>query len=311
MELMELKRPVKSFEPFEWMVKFTPQKEWIERRGILLWLAFFFGFGAGLYLVASYFNSLWGMFIGWLIIAFGFGGFHLLYLGKPLRFWRAILRPQRSWISRGLIFASGFLAFGAIHMALIYWQPETAAVVAFGVITGIFAFLTAIYTGFAMNYVRALPFWNNPLLPVIIVTCELLGGLAIALALSITIGDGIEVMQVESWSRILLSAYAIMLVIYMLSVTYGPEAGKEAVRRLLSGRVSFSIPFWVGLALIGIVLPLILAWYPYAAGMEIGHPWLFGAIACDVVGGLSLRYITLRGGIYAPLLPLHATKVQG
>ena len=26
----------------EWMVKPTPQTEWIDRRGILLWLAFFF-----------------------------------------------------------------------------------------------------------------------------------------------------------------------------------------------------------------------------------------------------------------------------
>ena len=27
--------------PWEWMVKLTPQKEWIERRGLLIWLAFF------------------------------------------------------------------------------------------------------------------------------------------------------------------------------------------------------------------------------------------------------------------------------
>ena len=50
---------------YEWMVKPTPQKEWIERRGILLWLAFFFiELGAGVFIVSSFFlNSAamtWG-----------------------------------------------------------------------------------------------------------------------------------------------------------------------------------------------------------------------------------------------------------
>jgi hypothetical protein len=40
-------------QPYDWMVKYTPQSEWIERRGILLWLAFFFiELGAGMFFVA-------------------------------------------------------------------------------------------------------------------------------------------------------------------------------------------------------------------------------------------------------------------
>ena len=78
-------------EPYDWMVKYTPQSEWIERRGILLWLAFFFiELGAGMFFVASFFNDIWPMFIGWLICAILGGGFHLIFLGKPLRFWRII-----------------------------------------------------------------------------------------------------------------------------------------------------------------------------------------------------------------------------
>jgi len=29
-------------ENYEWMVKPTPQREWIESKGVFLWLAFFF-----------------------------------------------------------------------------------------------------------------------------------------------------------------------------------------------------------------------------------------------------------------------------
>ncbi len=37
-------------ESFEWMVKATPQREWIEAKGMFLWLAFFFSeIGAGVY----------------------------------------------------------------------------------------------------------------------------------------------------------------------------------------------------------------------------------------------------------------------
>ena len=44
------------------MVKYTSQTEWIDRRGIFLWIAFYTGgLGGGLYLVSLYFNSLWGM----------------------------------------------------------------------------------------------------------------------------------------------------------------------------------------------------------------------------------------------------------
>jgi len=49
-------------KPYEWMVTYTPQTEWIEGRGLLLWLAFYTGgLGGGLYLVSSYYDSFPGM----------------------------------------------------------------------------------------------------------------------------------------------------------------------------------------------------------------------------------------------------------
>ena len=41
----------------EWMVKPTQQTEWIEGRGIILWLAFFFiELGAGIFFVGTFFD---------------------------------------------------------------------------------------------------------------------------------------------------------------------------------------------------------------------------------------------------------------
>ncbi|MFC1926624.1 DmsC/YnfH family molybdoenzyme membrane anchor subunit [Chloroflexota bacterium] len=292
---MEIQR-----EPFEWMVKPTPQREWIEGRGLILWLAFCWGMGGGLYLVSLYFNSLWGMFIGWLIIALGKCGFHLLYLGRPLRFWRALFRPQSSWLSRGIIFVAFFLIMGAIQMPLSYWQPGTAAEVVFKVMAGTGAFLTAIYTGFAMGCVRAVPFWNSSLLPVLFALYAILGGCGIALAMGLNWNIGVRVEGLEWGVRGLLSAGALMLVIYMWSVRYGSRGSKEAVVTLLRGPRSFSLPFWLGLIVIGTVIPLAIVWYSSAG--EIATQWLYLAIACEFIGGLALRYSLLKGGVYASLI---------
>ena len=298
MELSQRKRP------WEWMIKPTVQREWIEGRGVLLWLAMFFGMGAGLYLVAVIFNSLWGMFVGWLIVAFGFGGLHLAFLGNPLRFWRMVSKPKTSWISRGLIFVTVLLGAGVVQMALMYWGVAPAAQLVFGVIAAIFAFMAALYTGFAMNYVRAIPFWNNALLPVLVVCSEILGGLGIALALALTIAPDLaaNIATIELGIRILLTAVAILIGIYMWSSTYGPTGDKEAVLALTRGPKSFSLPFWVTLVVIGIIIPLVIAWYPWAG--EVTHTVLFIAIVCEFIGGLSLRYSLLRGGIYVPLIPI-------
>ena len=68
-----------NMEIHEWMLNYTRQTEWIDRRGLILWIAFYTGgLGGGLYLVSVFFNSIWGMFISWLIIAVLKGGAHLL-----------------------------------------------------------------------------------------------------------------------------------------------------------------------------------------------------------------------------------------
>src|SRR4030042_5032043 len=116
------------------MVKYTPQAEWIERRGILLWLAFFFiELGAGMFFVASFYGRLPAMFAGWLVCAVLGGGLHLAFLGKPLRFWRIVLSSgwTTSWISRGLIFVALFLVLGLAYMGLNLWStPLTAIIIA-------------------------------------------------------------------------------------------------------------------------------------------------------------------------------------
>ena len=137
----------------DWMVKGNRQTEWIEKRGILLWLAFYAGgLGGGLYLISLFFNNLLGMFIGWFIVVVLKGTLHLVFLGQPTRFWRLIMNPRKSWLSRGLLFVVGFAGVGLIQLLMSVFLPEqTPLIMVFKIIAGLFALCVATYTGFVLN----------------------------------------------------------------------------------------------------------------------------------------------------------------
>ncbi len=284
----------------EWMVKYTPQREWIEGRGLFLWLAFYTGgLGGGLYLASVFTNNMAGAIVSWFIVAVLKGGFHLLYLGKPLRFWRIILRPHTSWISRGFIFVAGFIVFAALQIIVSYLYPGSGAETLLKVIASIMAFGEAIYTGFAMNYVNGLPFWNSALVPVLFIVYGLLGGVAVLMGIIVVTGTGDQAVIDES-ARALMIAGVLLLAIYLWSARYMGETAKHSVRQLLTGAISAI--FWIGLVILGIVIPLVVSAVEYFSG-QLNVAVVLGAVACEIVGGLSLRYCLLRGGYYSPLIP--------
>jgi uncharacterized membrane protein YccC len=55
-----------QIKPWDFMVKLTPQREWIEGHGILVAFAMFFGgVSGGLYLASLFFDSTPGIIIAW------------------------------------------------------------------------------------------------------------------------------------------------------------------------------------------------------------------------------------------------------
>ncbi len=282
----------------EWMVNYTRQTEWIDRRGIFLWIAFYAGgLGGGLYLVSLLFNSLWGMLISWLIIAVIKGGTHLLYLGKPWRAWRIITRPQTSWLARGFLFVMAFVFLGAIQMMLTRWLPGSAAEVLFKVMAGLAAFGVATYTGIILKNVKGVPFWNSLLLPVLFVICGILGGFGLAVVIAL-IGGGIDLATAETGSQWLLIANALLIIIYLWRASRREAVGKQSVLQQISGE---SAPvFWTGVVLLGIVIPLAIA----ASGLitHVPSALLLTGVTCEIAGGLALRYCVLKAGAYNPLV---------
>jgi len=289
----------------EWMVKPTRQTEWIEGRGILLWLAFFFiELGAGIFFVATFFDGRAAMLIGWLVCAVIRGGAHMLYLGHPFRFWRMVTRVGSSWISRGLIFVSLFLFLGLVHMLLIRGGNSSPVLM---VAVDLFAFLTIIYAGFALNYVNGIPLWNTPLLPVIYAVSGIWGGASVALGITLFTGEVSTIgVSLEEWIRILLLAYIVLIIVYLIGVRYTNPTGKVSVQKIVTG--GYWPLMWIGVVLIGLAFPTAVVVASLSSGIENIPPGvLFAAIFCELVGDLIMRYLILKGALYNPLIPSSAS----
>lgn len=308
--------------PHEWMVKPMQQKEWIEKQGILVWLSeVFSALGTGLYLIAIFVDNWWGALAGYLIVMLLKLPLHLIYLGKPLRFWRT-MPPfsgawRTSWIARGVVFTvlfsmfgfaqlitsyilgSDFLASGQAHNIVYY------ADIILKIIAGFFVILTGIYCGFMMSYCKSIPFWNTGILPIVILNAGIADGLALVMGIGLLAG-GVGVYgpeyfhNLEYASRIVLGVNAVLLGTYLMNASYQSSTAELSVRELLVGRVA--VVFWLGIVFFGIVMPLAISFISMFTG-DVTTILLVIAIIGHTAGAFALKYCILKVGIYKPILP--------
>jgi formate-dependent nitrite reductase membrane component NrfD len=292
----------------EWMVKPTPQTEWILRRGTLVWIAeVFTSLGAGLYLASLFYNNLWGMAIAWFIIMFLKVPLHLMYFGKPLRFWRTIppftKAWKTSWFTRGITLSILFGTFAFFQVAITYFFPGTGADILFKVLGGICAFGVGIYSGFIMSYCRSVPFWNTAMVPLILIFAGVADGFALLLGIGLA-SSSANIAVVESGSRMLLAINGILMAVYLWQAMYSSKTAKYSAGLLIKGNLA--APFWAGVVISGILLPLALSGVSLYFGEAAKI--LILAILFHTAGAVALKYVLLKAGIHNPILPVTTTS---
>jgi formate-dependent nitrite reductase membrane component NrfD len=308
----------------EWMVKPMRQKEWISGKGILVWLAeVFSALGMGTYLVGLLAGiggittwAWWATVLGWVLIVLFKLPFHLVYLGRPLRFWRAIppftKAWKTSWLARGMFFSIVFT--GAGFLQIVFWYflhwgdlsssaADTLTVLSWivGVVAGVFILLTGVYCGFAMSYCKSLPFWNTGMLPIVFVIMGIADGLALTMGVNlVTGGDEAAISGLEFWSRILLVVNALLIAGYLIRAYQRHSAAELAAQDLIKGSTAWV--FWILLVILGIATPLVIS---IATAFMEGNtePLLIVAIVCHTIGAFALKYSVLKVGIYRSVLP--------
>ncbi len=277
----------------EFVAGFRLQTEWAG----LIAAAFFFGkIGAGLFLMSLYTGSKVGALTGLLIVLIGKGGAHLLYLGRPERFWRGLTRPRTSWVARGfwamlIMAAAGLLYLAAPAGTALWWV--------FQVIAGLSAFFVAVYDGFLMNSSPAIPLWNTALMPVLCLFYSLLGGTSLSLFLLHLGAGGLAVGPdfLAGLELTLIVTNLIVVIIYLLSMTSATAAARESLRLLLRG--PYALAFYSLVIGIGLVFTFFLS---YLSGVESGAGVVSLITAADLVGHFFIFFLLLRVGVYSPVL---------
>jgi formate-dependent nitrite reductase membrane component NrfD len=250
------------------------------------------------------------MAAGWVIIMFLKIPLHLLYFGKPLRFWRTIIPLtsawKTSWFTRGINFNIYFGTIVFFQLAIGYVAinvyPGTAWdgwYLGFSVLGGIFAFLVGIYSGFIMSYCKSVPFWNTAMLPIILLVTGVADGFALMLALGLA-DVSVDMAAVEAGSRIVLVANIIMMAAFVWNATYQSRTAKYSAMLLVRG--SLAVPFWAGVVLCGMVAPLVISFLTLFTG-ETTTWLLITAISLHTIGAVALKYVLLKAGVHTPLLP--------
>ncbi|MFW9847275.1 MAG: DmsC/YnfH family molybdoenzyme membrane anchor subunit [Candidatus Thorarchaeota archaeon] len=290
-------------KPYEFMIFPTAQKYWIERKGILLWMGLFFvEFGASLFLVSTFFNCLWGQVAGWLVTAALGGGPHFLFLGHPFRIYRALKRPQGSWISRGLLIISLFQLFGFIHLVLSFFSAPAFWLL---VTADIFAVATIAYGGYEIADVKPIRTWNSSFMPVQMFARNFFVAFAVMLAVYMLLGTETIAhgYHVKKWLNIIILINVGLFLSYLTSLAFDEGKHRYALQMMLKGDLKGI--FWTLGIVGGIIIPLVLVIYSLGKGAaHTDHRVLLIAVILQFIADPLLRYCSMRSGYYEGLFPV-------
>jgi formate-dependent nitrite reductase membrane component NrfD len=263
----------------------------------LIGTAFFLGgLGAGLFVLALLTDHTAGMLAGYLIVVVGKNTAHMLFLGRPERFWRAAMRPDRSWIARGIWAMGSFAVSGLILLLprvlgpawhLSDWLKGAAAAVAI-----LSAVVIMFYDGFVMNSSPGVAFWRTRLLPLLLLMYATLGGTTLSLTIRELRGEAIPGF-LPNLEHGLLVVNFVLLAAYLARMNRSLPAARETLRQWLSGpytRAFFGLVLLVGL--LATLLLSVVQNHAHATG------FVLLIAACELTGDFTLMMVLLKSGLF-------------
>ncbi len=256
--------------------------------------------GAGLFFVSLLVDSIPGMILGLLPVATGKPYFHLAHMGVPKRSWRAALRPDRSWISRGLLALAALVGLGAALIVCTAFgeslgiAADSNVVLALKLLAGTFALVTMTYQGFAMSHSSAIAIWSSAIMPLASFLYSLTAGVAVVRLL--LPADGAAMLLTPQ--LLLLLAVGIMHLMLLHAGWHGSPGARTSVELLL--QTLYAKWFWGVTVAAGILLPALLLWLA-------PEPMIVSLLAClgILAGFLAWRILIFKIGVFEPILSMN------
>ncbi len=177
-------------------------------------------------------------------------------LDQPTRFLYVILRPQwKSWLVRGGYAITLFGGSVTLWAAGKYFGLPVLEQAGFWA-SALIGIVVAIYTAFLFAQAKGRDFWQSPSLPFHMLAHSFMAG-AGSLALVAAFTDTSAEWQAFLANMLGLTLLAnLLIMLFELTITHPTDDAKAVVKMIVKGR--YSKRFWLGVVLIGNVLPLAL-----------------------------------------------------
>jgi formate-dependent nitrite reductase membrane component NrfD len=260
-------------------------------------------FGAGFFLVSLLIGFVPGMIAGLAVGVALKTYFHLSHMGVPMKSWRAIIRPDRSWISRGLLGIVFFVGFGIAHIANVqlglvagWGLPEFVSdLVRFGAAAAAVVCMT--YQGFAMSHSSAISLWSTGLMPVSSFVYSAASGTMLVLA---TGWGGFLANRPDTRQMMITAALLLCfgLVAVLISLLHASRHGSPGARKSfeLLTKTLYAKWFYSMIWIVGIGVPVLILW------LAPSQPTLIAAAAATLVGHYAFRLLIFKAGVFEPIM---------
>ncbi len=276
-------------------------------------------------------------------VIFGVGVL-ILDLGRPLAFYNLFMTVQyTSPMSIGSWLLTLFIVVSLIYAVLYIpapldnlvriptrreyllhftrWTPLTGialrrarlivAAIGFPLSLGV-----GIYTGILLGAIPSRPFWNTPMLAQLFLFSAMSAGTATVLLITVLLGSR-RADELEHERKLLISTDLVLIVLeifmlipFLLHHALSTWSSADSISLILGGE--FTLPFWGGVILLGIMVPLAIEVYElfpviFKEGAARYSLLLSGASGLLVlVGGFVLRYVFVYAGQLSHFLPVIA-----
>ncbi|HAS6065910.1 TPA: cytochrome c nitrite reductase subunit NrfD [Vibrio vulnificus] len=241
----------------------------------------------------------------------------IFHLTKPLEFWKImIFYNPTSVMSMGVILFQVYMAVLFVWIGIIFQKT----IVDFlgdkltfvdGLLTwfkrfensielflAFLALVLAAYTGFLLSALKTYPMLNNPVLPLLFLFSSLSSGAAACLMFGILVfKESVKdpsVSWVHGFERPVVLFELFVLVTFFTGLVFAGGQAEMAAWNAISGGF-WAQWFWVGVVLIGMLLPLTLNWL-VPAEVRHKHAYIFVVTTLSMVGVLMLRTFILYAG---------------
>jgi len=190
------------------------------------------------------------------------GLFLVMDLDRPDRFLNVLLRPQwKSWLVKGGYTISVFGLLVTVWGANTWLDigiPETPLLW----VTAVFAVILAIYTAFLFAQAKGRDFWQSPTLPLHMLVHSVMAGAAIFAIVFVFTDLNLSKFDLSFWNGLLKGIMIIALLVNLfsmvteLTITHPSTSAHSVVKMITKGR--YSRLFWIGVVIIGNIVPLAL-----------------------------------------------------